>query len=245
MDFSDYIIYVDESGDHNLKSIDPNYPIFALAFCIFEIKGYIENVVPKIQKLKFDWFGHDAIILHEREIKKGYPPFDRLGAKTGHEAFLKQLSDVLDSADFTVVSAVIHKEKHKNRYSDPADPYKLALMFCLERTCRYLNSKNQQEKTTQIVFEKRGRKEDLDLELEFRRICDGASYEGKIDCLEMLFADKKINSTGLQLADLVAKPLGMKVFKPEQSNRAFNIIENKLYCGANGNYHGLGLKTFP
>ena len=32
--FSDHIIFVDESGDHSLKSIDPQYPIFALAFCI-------------------------------------------------------------------------------------------------------------------------------------------------------------------------------------------------------------------
>jgi len=33
--FSDYIIHVDESGDHSLESIDPNYPVFVLAFCIF------------------------------------------------------------------------------------------------------------------------------------------------------------------------------------------------------------------
>jgi len=32
--FSDYIIYVDESGDHGLERIDPEFPIFVLAFCI-------------------------------------------------------------------------------------------------------------------------------------------------------------------------------------------------------------------
>ena len=35
MNFSDYIVYVDESGDHGLK-IAPLYPIFVLAFCVFE-----------------------------------------------------------------------------------------------------------------------------------------------------------------------------------------------------------------
>ncbi len=34
-DFSKYIVYVDESGDHSLQSIDENYPIFVLAFCVF------------------------------------------------------------------------------------------------------------------------------------------------------------------------------------------------------------------
>ena len=34
-EFSDYIVYVDESGDHSLESIDINYPVFVLAFCIF------------------------------------------------------------------------------------------------------------------------------------------------------------------------------------------------------------------
>jgi hypothetical protein len=32
---SDFIIYVDESGDHSLESIDPDYPVFVLSFCIF------------------------------------------------------------------------------------------------------------------------------------------------------------------------------------------------------------------
>lgn len=33
--FSDYVVYVDESGDHSLASIDPDYPVFVLALCIF------------------------------------------------------------------------------------------------------------------------------------------------------------------------------------------------------------------
>jgi len=44
--FSDYVIYVDESGDHSLKTIDPDFPVFALDFCIFEKRRYFEAVVP-------------------------------------------------------------------------------------------------------------------------------------------------------------------------------------------------------
>ena len=29
----DFIIYVDESGDHSIKGLDKDYPIFVLTFC--------------------------------------------------------------------------------------------------------------------------------------------------------------------------------------------------------------------
>ena len=32
--FSNYIVFVDESGDHSLTSIDPQFPVFSLSFCI-------------------------------------------------------------------------------------------------------------------------------------------------------------------------------------------------------------------
>jgi hypothetical protein len=32
---STYIAYVDESGDHGLQTIDNQYPLFVLAFCVF------------------------------------------------------------------------------------------------------------------------------------------------------------------------------------------------------------------
>jgi hypothetical protein len=46
------------------------------------------------------------------------------------------------------------------------------------------------------------------LELEFRRIRDDGNAYGKMMNLELRFMDKKSNSTGLQLADLIAHPIG-------------------------------------
>ena len=68
--FSDFVVYVDESGDHSLISVDRDYPVFVLAFCIFYKGHYLSNVVPQLQRLKFDYFGHDLVILHEHEIRK-------------------------------------------------------------------------------------------------------------------------------------------------------------------------------
>ncbi len=40
LEHSDYIVYVDESGDHSLSSIDEGYPIFVLSFCVFQKTYY-------------------------------------------------------------------------------------------------------------------------------------------------------------------------------------------------------------
>ena len=46
--------------------------------------------------------------------------------------------------------------------------------------------------------------------------------------LEPRFVKKAINSTGLQLADLTARPIALDVLRPGQSNRAYEIIKRKL-----------------
>ena len=68
MPYSDYVVYVDESGDHSLQSIDPNFPVFSLAFCIFKKSDFVETVVPSVQRLKFEFWGHDAAVLHGHGI---------------------------------------------------------------------------------------------------------------------------------------------------------------------------------
>jgi len=67
---------------------------------------------------------------------------------------------------------------------------------------------------------------------------------------EIIFADKQVNSSGLQLADLVARPVGLHVLRPKQANRAFEVLKSKFYCeggreNAGKGYEGLGLKRFP
>jgi len=90
----------------------------------------------------------------------------------------------------------------------------------------------------------RGKNEDKDLELEFLRICDGNNFASDKMNFNLVFADKKSNSAGLQIADLVARPVGLSILKPSQTNRAFETICGKLLLGPNG-YKGWGLKVFP
>lgn len=59
----------------------------------------------------------------------------------------------------------------------------------------------------------------------------------------IVFTLKKANSIGLQLADLIAYPLGRHVLKPHEENLAFKIIEQKFHKFPN--YLQKGLKISP
>lgn len=247
--FSDFIVYVDESGDHSLTSINPDYPVFVLAFCIFYKGQYLSNVVPKIQKLKFDYFGHDLIILHEHEIRKEKGDFTLFKNREDKNKFIDRLSDIIDTSNFILASCVI--EKHKINNPEKSDnPYHIALKHCLETLYDFVSEKNQQELETHVIVERRGEKEDNELELEFRRICDGENkYQINLP-FKIRMAAKAANSAGLQLADLVARPIGRHVIDPDQPNRAFKVLTKKFYCeggrcAVGEGYDQWGLKHFP
>lgn len=244
VEFSDYIVYVDESGDHSLKSIDAGYPVFVLSFCVFRKDDYAERVTPAVRKHKFAAFGHDMVVLHEHEIRKKTGAFSRLG-KDAREQFMESLTNIIATADFTLVAVVIDKRRLASKYVNPAHPYHLAMAFGLERLYRLLRSQGQDDRLTHIVCEARGSKEDAELELEFRRIRDGANFLNKRLPFELVIADKKTNSEGMQLADLTARPIGLSVLRPEQPNRAMATLESKFYRDSAGNKNGFGLKVFP
>lgn len=244
-DRSQYIVYVDESGDHGMDSIDPNYPVFVLAFCIFNKEDYATKISPSLQQFKFKYFGHDMVILHEYEIRKARGDFSILLNAKIRKPFMADLSQVVANASFTLIAAVIRKEALNSRYSSPGNPYHMAMAFGLERVYRFLASKGEHQKATHIVFEKRGRREDDELELEFRRVCGGANYLNKTLPFNIVFADKKTNSSGLQFADLLARPIGRAVLDPQQKNRAYEIIKTKFFSSATEKIEGWGLKCFP
>jgi len=247
--FSKYIVYVDESGDHSLHSIDENYPIFVLAFCVFNKRHYSEVIVPALEKFKFNHFGHDQVVLHENEIRRRKGAFKILNNKEKHQYFTGQLSEIIEFSNFILISATIDKRELK-RLNASDNAYHIALGMCMDSLHEFLIEKGQQNKKTHIVVECRGNKEDNELELEFRRICDG-NNPTKIQLpFDMIFSDKKVMSSGLQLADLVARPIGLHTLKPKQTNRAFDLLKKKFFCGGGRNKLGecfkeVGMKIYP
>ena len=235
-EFSDYIVYVDESGDHSLTSIDPDFPVFSLSLCVVKKADYLNTVVPKVQEFKFKYWGHDSVVLHEHEIRKSKGSFTFLLTDPNlRKPFHKDLQQVMIDAPIIIIASVIDKLKLSKQYSNPWNPYDIALHFCLENLLSFLLANNQKGKCTHVVFECRGKAEDKELELVFRQIVAGNQRFGwkkhnfSSMKIEPIFAKKSINSTGLQLADLTARPIALKTLRPTQDNLAYDVILTKKY----------------
>jgi hypothetical protein len=108
-----------------------------------------------------------------------------------------------------------------------------SIRFCMEMVLENLTRKGEAGKRLHVLLEARGKHEDDQLELEFRRICGNQCdwHYKKLDFqtmkFEPIFVPKASNCTGLQIADLVARPLALNYLRPDQSNRAYEIIRSK------------------
>lgn len=230
-DFSEYIVFVDESGDHGLANIDADYPLFVLCFCMFRKRDYLQSVMPELTALKFRTFGHDNIVLHEHDMRKRLGAFSALG-QDAREGFMAELTEVVGEAPFEVVAVAIDKARLKTRIEPPDNPYSIALKHGLAALVRFLREKGQENGVTHVLFECRGKREDAELELEFRRVCDGDNAARELFPLAIEMVDKKSNSPGLQIADMLARPIGLSILRPTQANRTRAVVENKFWTGS-------------
>ena len=243
--FGDYIVFVDESGDHNLAQIDPQFPVFVLLFAVMSKTDYVEQICPTLQRFKFDYWGHDEVVLHEHEIRKPFGDFLFLLQKPLRERFLGDLTAQMAALPATVIAVVIDKPGYVARYHEPANPYDYAMEAGLERVFRHLEALGQTSASTPIIVERRGRREDSELELAFRRVCDGGNLLRKPFPFQLVMIPKASNSAGLQLTDLMARPVALQHLRPDQPNRAFEMIAKKLRRGPDGKTEGWGLKSLP
>lgn len=234
---SKYMVFADEAGDHNLEKWNPDFPVFVMAFCIIEKSHYCDFVLPSVNKLKLKYFNRTDIILHERDIRKQTGAFKCLCDKDIRESFMRDLSSIMINSQYTIISCVIDKKQHIEKYSTPKHPYYLATYFCIERMKRFL-AENHDTKHINITFEARGAKEDKELRNSLESFCNSSD-------INMLIIPKLSNCVGLQFADLVARPIGRHIMNPEQQNRSFDIIKNKFRSDCNGDFVGRGLKIFP
>jgi hypothetical protein len=251
--FGDYLAFFDESGDAQLASIDLQYPVFVLACCLIKKSDYTHLLIPKLSEFKLNFWGHDAVVLHEQEIRKPNAEYSFLFNPIIRHNFMSKLDTLVKEIPFKVIACVVNKPSLKAKYATPYDPYNLCLRFILERAIMWLYEQGQKDKLIHLFAECRGKTEDESLELEYRRIADGrhnwqpAKFAVNFDVVptELLFKPKVANLAGLQLADLIARPIGLKVLRPEQPNRAYDTVHTKLVCGPNGKPESYGLKIFP
>jgi hypothetical protein len=227
--FSDYIVYVDESGDHSLTKIDRDYPIFVLVFCVFNKKKYSQKTTSLLSDFKLKHFGHDAVILHEAEIRKKIGDFSNLNNQSVNQEFMDELTEIIEKDDFVLIYHVVDKQKLRDEGELIENPYHIALKKCIDGLEQYLKRQHQENSLTHIIVECRGKKEDMELRAEFEQTCLDNQKDGVAVSFDLRLEDKKQNLAGLQVADLVARPLGRNYLSPQQFNRAFEILKPKIF----------------
>lgn len=241
---SAYVAYFDESGDHGMEKIDADFPVFVLCGWLFKIEEYLTHELQNFSRIKFNHFGHDAVIFHSRDIRKQLGYFQILTDKTKRDAFLREISVYFQNTKGTLLAAGIDKVAHKKQYKDPINPYSISLLFCLERLYACLKDKGEVGKTVFCIFEERGANEDQELALIFEKICGGQNNWGKLP-FQLVFANKKTNMPGLQVADLAAYPIARHIIDSKKPNPAYDIIEKRFRRNSSGKIEGWGLKIFP
>jgi hypothetical protein len=256
-------LYVDEVGNSDIgASQDPNHRYLSLTGVILEL-GYVDSVLyPKLEALKKRFFGSHAdepVVLHRKEIIQKKPPFEVLRDPAVEQDFAVELIKLLEATDYVVITAVIDKLEHQQKYSAwRYDPYHSCLHIILERYVMWMRRRGFRG---DVMAESRGKKEDMRLKKSFSGIwergtelMDAQQFQQNLTSKELKVKPKANNIAGLQLADVVAYPawkVGMlqgnvNELPDNLTGRIGRLLVNtKFDRNLAGTVMGWGLKCLP
>jgi hypothetical protein len=241
-----YRLYIDESGDHSygkkelrtfrivskerttvaefpyenfpeLEDISKRY--LGLTGCIVETNEYRNSFHPELEKLKQKHFPHnpdDPVILHRKDIINKSGSFWRLREPERERAFNDDLLSFIGSMKYKVITVVIDKKEHVERYQGFAyHPYHYCMAALLERYCGFLQFYNAKG---DVLAESRGGAEDKQFKEAYRRIYNSGTQFRQSDFFCKVLTSKEIklkpkiaNIAGLQLSDILAYPLKQEI----------------------------------
>jgi uncharacterized protein DUF3800 len=243
-------IFLDECGQHKVASADP-FPVFVLSAVIVRDTDY-PLLDAKWKKWKLDNLGSDAII-HEPDVRRRRRPF------SGHKGAVavNKMPTIIEELPFTGITVVVHRGEYMKKWgtgpidaSLPAHAYMMATDMLMERVVRALEDEFGSARA-RVEAEWRNPKDDALLQYEFARLqLTGTAYISDAFFRELLqpgirFHGKKTNSSGLQLADLMARPIGEKVANLRRKPDRWDVFRGKLCSHIESKNSILGLKVVP
>jgi hypothetical protein len=237
-----YYLFLDESGDHGLAKFDSDFPVFLLCGVLVKEDDY-EKIRLAFNKLKQSIWGNKEVIFHSRDIRKCEKEFQKLFDLELKKYFYEELNRIVANSPYNIIASAIQKEAFIQKFGKLHDDiYEIALSFVIEQAIVVLQNINPQSQLS-IIIEKRGKKEDKQLDDHFQKIIavgTGILTNEQVNQFNLLFTfrNKKENINGLQLADLVAYPIARNIIEPNRANPAFEVLEQKIYK-TNGIIEGL------
>ena len=241
------VLFLDESGDHDLVNIDPEYPIFVLAGCIMDLDYENKVLTSSLNKFKEELFRDSKIILHLADYTRNKTCFGNLCDKSFREKFYAGLNKIIRDSDFSLIACIVDKKEHIKHYKNALDPYLLSLEVVLERYIMFL--KRNKEKGI-VIAESRGQQLDNQLNLAFLDLkISGTRFLRPIDIVDTVIdfriRKKDENIAGLQLIDTIISPIGRRYLNRKNFYINYDIIKNKFRRHDCGKYRGYGLVILP
>jgi hypothetical protein len=260
-----YRIYVDEVGNHDLTHADdPNQRFLLLTGVILESEYTLRVLQPEMDQLKRDFFQRDPdepVILHRKELVNRRPPFQPLRDPETEQRFNNALLAALAHWDYQVITVVMDKKAHRDRYVVwRYHPYHYCLAVLLERFVLFLHYGNHRG---DLMVESRGGKEDSKLKDSYARLYEQGTdnirperWQARLTSCELKAKPKSANIAGLQLADLIAHPSRREVLLEHKlvqddrdtfGDRISAILRGNKYLRNRwtGQIEGYGKKLLP
>ena len=230
-----YRLYVDEVGNHDLTHADdPNQRFFSLTGVILESQYVLGVLQPEMDQIKREFFQRDPdepVIFHRKELVNKRPPFHPLRDLEIEQRFNTALLMALARWEYHVVTVVMDKKEHRDRYRVwHYHPYHYCLEVLLERFMLFLH---YQRHRGDVMVESRGGKEDRKLKDSYARLYQQGTdnippkrWQAQLTSGELKVKPKTANITGLQLADIIAHPSRREVLIEQQL-----IVDNRNTFG--------------
>jgi hypothetical protein len=255
-----YRLYIDESGDHTYKKLDDvGHRYLALLGVWFRQQGDYLTFVHDLERFKSTFFGErpdNPVILHRTDIINRKGAFGVLRDEAKGKSFDKGLLALISGARFKMVSILLDKQAHQDRYSYPFHPYHYCLAAMLERYAGWLVYKNV---VGDVMAESRGGEEDLQLKDAYRRTYESGTFQfghekfqSALSSKEIKVQLKKANVAGLQLADVLAHPVKQAILIekgliPDSGHvfgkQVYEAARSKFNCQeSTGQVEGYGFK---
>jgi len=198
-------------------------------------------------------------------MRRKYGTFYSLMDDNIKTAFSNDFLNSLSNWDYKVVTILIDKKEHSEKYSVwQYEPYHFCFKVLLERYYYFLSNKKA---IGDVMIEARGEKTDKKLNESYKRIYNGSDdttssinfvkgedFQKVFTSNELKVKRKSANDLGLQLADLVAYPSQRYVFelfdidikqKRMFDNSVIEILKTKYCTTSKGEIIGAGIKFLP
>lgn len=239
-----HLLFLDESGTHDMRRVDPNWPVFVLVGLLVGEKYYQQVLVRRVRQLKLSHGLPTETVLHSRDIRRCEGPFAFLTQSDEvKQAFYEDINRLVSELRIRLYSVVIDKRRLQSRFRVPVNPYDVSLSQLLSLVCGPPGIPTVwRPNVVRIMAESRGRREDKQLQHEyqgFRR--SGLGSYGAPAVQDRLpvtvqrvfpqrvdFVVKSRVVAGLELADLAAYPIGRAVVNVAWDNPAYLVVARKL-----------------